>query len=121
TDICTFRRSKLSTGMGIHDSLRSAKAVVRSSITPWMLCTRVQTLTFAVSGARNLEQRRYVVEMRKDDAFLAAVVRALRQFIRSRQIVPGLTADGDFAAAGALHRVNEVGRAPGALRTPVPD
>ena len=121
TDNGTFSRSKLSTGMGIHDSTRSENEVVRSSMTPWMLCTRVQTLTFAVSGARNLEQRRYVVEMRKDDAFLEAVVRALRQFIRSRQIVAGLTADGDFAAAGAIHRVNEVARAQGELLTPFPD
>src|SRR5881409_71979 len=121
TDNGTFSRSKLSTGMGIHDSTRSENEVVRSSLTPWMLCTRLQTVTFAVSGAHNLEQRRYVVEMSKDDAFLEAVVRALRQFIRSRQIVAGLTADGDFAAAGAIHRVNQVARAQGELLTPFPD
>ncbi len=121
TDNGTFSRSKLSTGMGIHDSTRSENEVVRSSLTPWMLCTRLQTVTFAVSGAHNLEQHRYVVEMSKDDAFLEAVVRALRHFIRSRQIVAGLTADGDFAAAGAIHRVNQVTRAQGELLTPFPD
>ncbi len=121
TDNGTFSRSKLSTGMGIHDSTRSENEVVRSSLTPWMLCTRVQTVTFAVSGARNLEQQRYVVEMSKDDAFLESVVRALRHFMQSRQIVAGLTADGDFAAAGAIHRVNEVARAQGELLTPFPD
>jgi len=121
TDSGTFNRSKLSTGMGIHDSTRSENEVVRSSLTPWMLCTRLQTVTFAVSGAHNLEQHRYVVEMRKDDAFLEAVVRALRHFIRSRQIVAGLSAEGDFAAAGAIHRVNQVTRAQVELLTPLPD
>jgi hypothetical protein len=121
TENGTFSRSKLSTGMGIHDSTRSENEVVRSSLTPWMLCTRLQTLTFAVSGAHNLEQRRYVVEMSKDDAFLESVVRTLRHFIQSRQIMAGLTADGDFAAAGAIHRVNQVTRAPGEPLVPLPE
>jgi len=121
TDSGTFSRSKLSTGMGIHDSTRSENEVVRSSLTPWMLCARLQTVTFAVSGAHNLEQHRYVVEMRKDDAFLEAVVRALRHFIQSRQIVAGLTADADFAAAGAINRVNQVTRVRGEPLTSFPD
>jgi len=59
--------------------------------------------------------------MRKDDAFLEGVVRSLRHFIQSRQIVAGLTADADFAAAGAINRVNQVTRVLGEPLTPLPD
>jgi hypothetical protein len=106
----TFARSKVSTGMAFHDSTRSENELVRSSLSPWLLCTRIQSVTYAESGAGKLEQHRYVLKMEKDDAFLDGVVDALRHFISSRQLVAGITAKADFGAADIIHRMNEVTR-----------
>lgn len=107
----TFARSKLSTGMSIHDSTRSENEVVRSSLTPWVLCTRLQSVTYLGSGVGKLERARWVLSMERDDAFLDSVVQALRRFISSRQLVAGVTANADFGAASTIHRMNELTRA----------
>jgi len=114
----TFAHSKVSTGMAFHDSTRSENDLVRSSLSPWLLCTRIQSVTYAGSGAGKLEDFRYVLKMEKDDAFLAGVVDALRHFITSRQLVAGITANADFGAADIIHRMNEVTRGrPGLIPT----
>lgn len=112
TENGTFTRSKLSTGMAIYDSTRSENEVVRSSMTPWLLCTRLTTSTFAVSGAQNLEQERYVLEMQRDDGFLHAMVRTLQDFLRARQLVAGFTSPNDFGATGTINQMNQMSRGP---------
>lgn len=107
----TFTRSKISTGMSIHDSTRSENEVVRSNLTPWVLSSRLITSTFAVSGSLNLEQYRYIVEMQKHDDFLSALIGDLRRFIESRQIVANVQSNADLQAAGQMHQLNEATRA----------
>jgi hypothetical protein len=107
----TFAHSKVSTGMAFHDSTRSENDLVRSSLSPWLLCTRIQSVTYVGSGARKLDDYRWVLKMEKDDAFLDGVVGSLRHFISSRQLMAGITANADFGAADIIHRMNEVTRA----------
>jgi len=61
----TFTESKISTGTGIHDSTRSENTLIRSSITPWIVVSRIITSTFAATGMKNLEHPRHILEMHK--------------------------------------------------------
>lgn len=107
----TYSESKVSTGMAITDSTRSENVLVRSSLTPWIFLSRMFTTTFAVSGAQNLEQIRFVLDMRKDDAFLAQIVDELRRYIDSRQVIADVRSGGDLESAGGIHRLNAASRA----------
>ncbi|GAB5388397.1 MAG: hypothetical protein Alpg2KO_13650 [Alphaproteobacteria bacterium] len=107
----TYTESKLSTGMSIYDSNRSENTVVRSSLTPWMLVSHVRSSTFAVSGSDNLEQYRYVLELEKDDAFLATLRDDLRRYMDSRQQIADFKSESDMDAASVIHQMNDATRA----------
>ena len=51
----TYTESKLSTGTSIYDSTRSENMLVRSSMTPWIIASRLVTSCFTESGTKNLE------------------------------------------------------------------
>ena len=93
----TFTESKVSTGMSIHDSTRSENVVVRSSITPWIITSRVMTSTFATTGTKNLEMPRYVMQMDKNNQEL--------------QGIASITNEQDLSSAENIYRVNEASRA----------
>lgn len=114
----TYTESKVSTGMAITDSTRSENVLVRSSLTPWIFLSQVHSTTFAVSGAHNLEQNRYVVELTKNDAFLGEITRDLRRYIDSRQVIADIKSDGDLKSASAIHGLNAAAR--GSQQTAIP-
>lgn len=107
----TFTESKVSTGMSIHDSTRSENVVVRSSITPWIITTRVMTSTFATSGSKNLEMPRYVMQMDKNTQELQGIVGEITQFLRKREAIASITNEQDLSSAENIYRVNEASRA----------
>lgn len=107
----TYTESKLSTGTSIYDSTRSENVVVRSSMTMWLIATRIVSSTFATSGAYNLEQKRYVLEMHKAQPELDEVVEDLRAFLSKRETIAGIDTDNDLAAASRIHQVNQRSRA----------
>ncbi|SEL48370.1 hypothetical protein SAMN05216262_1128 [Colwellia chukchiensis] len=106
----TFAESKISTGMSIHDSTRSENVIVKSSITPWVVSSRISSSTFATSGARNVEMPRYVMSMRKNDSELAAIVDEIKAFLRARENIAGFSNSADLQHAENILKVNNASR-----------
>ncbi len=95
----TFTESKISTGMSIHDSTRSENVVVRSSITPWVLTSRILSSTFASSGMNNLESGRYVMTMRSNDDELGSIVNEITGFLKGRETIASIRNESDLGNA----------------------
>jgi hypothetical protein len=107
----TYTESKISTGMAITDSTRSENVLVRSSLTPWIFLSRLESSTFAVSGTHNLEQLRYVLEIEKDNGLLNRIVEDLRRFIDSRQMIADVRSESDLQSTVGIHNLNASTRA----------
>lgn len=107
----TFTESKISTGTGIHDSTRSENTLVRSSITPWIIVSRVISTTFAATGMRNLEHPRYIQEMHKDDNELAKIRTDIMSFLKDRESIASITSERDLGNASQIHQLNQQTRA----------
>ncbi len=107
----TFTESKISTGMSIHDSTRSENVVVRSSITPWIITSRVVTSTFATSGTKNLEMPRYIMEMEKNTDEMNGIVNEIKSFFREREAIASITNEKDLSNTETIYQVNQVSRA----------
>jgi hypothetical protein len=107
----TYTESKLSTGMSIHDSTRSENTVVRSSITPWVITSRIKTSIFATSGAKNLEQPRFIMSMTKNEQELQAIVDEIKGFLREREAIAAITNERDLSNASQIHQINQQSRA----------
>jgi len=107
----TFTESKISTGTGIHDSTRSENTLVRSSITPWVIVSRIVSSTFAATGLRNLEHPRHILEMHKDDGQLEEIKRDLINFLKDRESIAAITSARDLGNASQIHQLNEQTRA----------
>ena len=103
----TYTESRVSTGMAIHDSTRSENVVVRSSITPWIITSRINTSIFATSGMNNLESPRFIMGMNKNDAELGEIVTEIKAFLRGRETIASITNEADLANAGTIHQVNQ--------------
>lgn len=106
----TFSESKISTGMSIHDSTRSENVIVKSSITPWIVSSRITTSTFATSGQNNVEMPRYVMSMHKNEEELNMIVDEIRDFLRGRENIAGFTNNKDLQHAENILRVNQASR-----------
>ncbi len=106
----TFTESKISTGMSIHDSTRSENVIVKSSITPWIVSSRIVTSTFASSGQNNVEMPRYVMSMHKNEDELNMMVDEIRTFLRGRETIAGFTNTKDLQQAENILRVNQASR-----------
>jgi uncharacterized protein YjeT (DUF2065 family) len=107
----TFTESKISTGMSIHDSTRSENTVVRSSITPWVITSRITSSIFATTGSANLESPRFIMGMSKNDAELGQIVDEIKSFLRGREAIASITNESDLQNAGTIHEVNQQTRA----------
>jgi hypothetical protein len=107
----TFAESRIATGMSVYDSTRSENTIVRSSLTPWMLVSRLRTSTLTVSGSANLEQPRLVLGMSEDDALSRELVEDARAFLRDRQIMASVGSEADLQAAANIYQMNERTRA----------
>ncbi|CBL44534.1 conserved hypothetical protein [gamma proteobacterium HdN1] len=117
----TYSESRLSTGTSIYDSTRSENTVVRSSMTPWVLATQVRSVTFAESGARNLEYPRHVLEMHKADDTLRQIEAELHGFLRDRETLASINNQRDLASAARIHQVNQQTRAVSPQSLPEPE
>ena len=106
----TFAESKISTGMSIHDSTRSENVIVKSSITPWVVSSRISSSTFATSGARNVEMPRYVMSMSKNDDELNNIVDEIKAFLRARENIAGFSNTADLQHAENILKVNNASR-----------
>jgi len=107
----TYTESRVSTGTSIYDSTRSENTVVRSSITPWIVSSRVTTSTFATSGMHNLELPRYVMTMKKNDDELGEMVKDIESFLKDRENIAGIKNDKDLSSANEIFQVNQQTRA----------
>lgn len=103
----TFTESKISTGMAIHESTRSENTIARSSITNWMICSRITSSTFAESGVNNIENPRYIYEMKKDDLTIDVINQELHEFLSSRESIAGIK-HRDIASSAAINNVNKI-------------
>jgi hypothetical protein len=107
----TFTESKISTGTGIHDSTRSENVLVRSSITPWVIVSRIVSTTFASTGMRNLEFPRYILEMHKDEGELQEIKQDVIGFLKDRESIAAITSERDLGNASQIHQLNQQTRA----------
>lgn len=107
----TFTESKISTGTGIHDSTRSENTLVRSSITPWVIVSRVVSTTFADTGMKNLEHPRTILEMHKSDDELQAIKTDVIAFLKDRESIASITSQRDLGNASQIHQLNQQTRA----------
>ncbi len=107
----TFAESRLATGMSIYDSTRSENTIVRSSLTPWLLVSKIHSSTLAVSGSDNLEQPRLVLGMNPDDDLCRDLVADARAFLHDRQIMATVASESDLQAASNIYQMNERTRA----------
>src|SRR5690606_25648281 len=107
----TYTESRLATGMSIYDSTRSENTIVRSSLTPWLIVSRIHSSMIAVSGATNLAQPRYVLAMEKNDGLCDELVAETRAYLRERQVMASVSSESDLAAASTIHQMNEQTRA----------
>ena len=106
----TFAESKVSTGMSIHDSTRSENVIVKSSITPWIVSSRISSSTFATSGTNNVEMPRYVMSMVKNDDELDTIVGEIKSFLRARENIAGFSNTADLQHAENILKVNNASR-----------
>ncbi|MFT6270955.1 MAG: hypothetical protein ACJAVV_003794 [Alphaproteobacteria bacterium] len=107
----TYTESKISTGMSIHDSTRSENVVVRSSITPWVITSRLLTSIFATSGSSNLESPRFIMGMLKNDEELANIINEIKTFLKGREAIASITNEADLNNASTIHQINQQSRA----------
>ena len=107
----TFTESKISTGTGIHDSTRSENTLVRSSITPWIIVSRVVSTTFAATGMKNLEHPRHIMELHKDNEQLAEIKADIISFLKDRESIASITSKRDLGNASQLYQLNQQTRA----------
>ncbi|MGO3300516.1 MAG: hypothetical protein ACTILD_07365 [Pseudoalteromonas sp.] len=107
----TFTESKISTGTGIHDSTRSENTLVRSSITPWIIVSRIVSTTFAATGMKNLEHARHIMEMHKDEGQLQAIKNDVIAFLKDRESIASITSERDLGNASQIHQLNQQTRA----------
>ena len=114
----TFSESRLATGMSIYDSTRSENTIVRSSLTPWLIVSRLHTSTLTVSGSDNLEQPRLILGMDENAALSRDLVTDARGFLKDRQIMATVNSESDLQAAANIHHMNERTRANVAPGTP---
>lgn len=106
----TYTESKVSTGMSIHDSTRSENVVVRSSITPWILSSRIKTSTFATTGTQNLEMPRYILELNKNGGELNTIIDEIKGFLKNREAIASIQNEGDLKNAETIYQVNQQSR-----------
>lgn len=103
----TYRESRLSTGMSMHDSTRSENTVVSSSFTPWVITSRIVSNTFAQEGAQNIEHARHVMEMHSNRQEMDAIVSEVLGFISNRSTLASVKTERDLAGINTLNSINQ--------------
>ena len=106
----TYTESKISTGMAYNDSTRSENVVVRTSMTPWILTSRILTSTYATSGMKNLEMPRLIMSMDANDQELDTIIGEMRDFLRERESIASINNEKDLANAERIYQVNSISK-----------
>ena len=96
--------------MAYNDSTRSENVVVRSSITPWVLVSRLQSSTYATSGTQNLEMPRLIMGMEEDKQELDTIVQEIHSFLRGREFIASINNEKDLANAERIYQVNRISK-----------
>ena len=79
---------------------------MRSSITPWVIVSRVVSTPFAATGMKNLEHPRHIMEMHKDEGQLQAIKKDVIAFLKDRESIASITSERDLGNASQLHQLN---------------
>lgn len=106
----TYTESKMATGMSINDSTRSENFVVRSSITPWLITSRIDSCIFATSGVNNLETPRYIMSMNKNDSEMEEIVDEIKSFLVNREVIASVRNSKDLDNTMQILEVNKKSR-----------
>jgi hypothetical protein len=107
----TYTESKLTTGKGIYDSTASENYVMRSSLTPWIISSRIMTSTFADSGAKNVEHPRHILEMQDNPQEMQSIIDDIRSFFSDRETIASIKNEQDLANTNQIHQINQQSRA----------
>lgn len=107
----TYTESKLTTGKGIYDSTASENYVMRSSLTPWIISSRITTSTFADSGAKNVEHPRHIMEMDDNQPEMQAILDDIQSFLSDRETIARIKNSSDLNSAEQIYNINQQSRA----------
>lgn len=107
----TYTESKLTTGKGIYDSTASENYVMRSSLTPWIITSRVMTSTFADSGSKNVEHARHILEMSDNPEELQTILDDIRSFFSDRETIASIKNNQDLSNTEQIYQINQQSRA----------
>lgn len=107
----TYTESKLTTGKGIYDSTASENYVMRSSLTPWIISSRIMSSTFADSGAKNVEHPRHILEMNDNPQEMQSIIDDIRSFFSDRETIASIKNEQDLANTNQIHQINQQSRA----------
>ncbi len=107
----TYTQSKLTTGKGIYDSTASENYVMRSSLTPWIISSRITSSTFADSGAKNVEHPRHILEMVDNPQEMQAIVDDIRSFLSDRETIASIKNQQDMSNTEQIYQINQQSRA----------
>ena len=103
----TYTESKLSTGTSIYDSTRSENTVIRSSMTPWVITSRIVSSCFSASGVRNLEYPRHIMELHSNDESLKTIIEEIKEFMNQRENIAGIDSSKDLDTTSNIYQVNK--------------
>lgn len=106
----TFSESTITTGASIHDSTRSDNKLVRSSMTPWIIVSRIVTTTFSGIGMKNLEYPRHILEMNKCDDDLKSIKSDIMGFLQNRESIASISNERDLGNASQILDMNNQSR-----------
>ncbi|GHG69120.1 hypothetical protein GCM10010919_18780 [Alishewanella longhuensis] len=107
----TYTESKLTTGKGIYDSTSSENYVMRSSLTPWIITSRIMTSTFADSGSKNVEHPRHILEMVDNPEEMQAILDDIQSFLSDRETIASIRNSQDLSNTERIFQINQQSRA----------
>jgi hypothetical protein len=107
----TYTQSKLTTGKGIYDSTSSENYVMRSSLTPWIISSRIMSSTFADSGAKNVEHPRHILEMHDNPQEMQAILDDIQSFLSERETIANIKNAQDLSNTEQIYQINQQSRA----------
>ncbi|MEM8800427.1 MAG: hypothetical protein AAGF15_10155 [Pseudomonadota bacterium] len=104
---------------GYQGGLQERITVYQFTAHPRMYIARLRSSTFAASGANNLEQPRYVLDMRKQDQLMAELGERIRTYLGEKRTIHGISSTKDQEALMRTQALNNAmkGDAPAVLPT----
>lgn len=102
----TFTTSRVSTGMSVYDSTRSENDLVRASISPIILVSRIISTTFLGFGGERFENKRYIMELNRDDYELNSIVDEFKEYLQSRENIASVVRDSDLKSVNDITTIN---------------